>query len=252
MQQLCRLFIFKHFQPAQMSRLRRLPPSRPLCKQERRQYNESYLLLCPFYQHTLVLNSEECIYGPASPFNLLLIICLALAITSCLLHFITLCFFRRIKHHDRSLKELSSRHTKSKKTKIIPKPKLGEIQVVKYKNGGAHHHEHAQPHPNNSVINVHKKLMRDFRMSAQSARGKLHRQLIAARAIPHLIEINDIDHLLLAINHAQGADRESLPPIASKYLQMGVSYIDGLKEKAVKMWLMLFKINLQNRCSTND
>ena len=48
-----------------------------------------------------------------------------------------------------------------------------------------------------------------------------------------MIEIKDIDHLLIAVEHAQEADGVSMLPLSlQKYVSMGLAYIEGAREKA--------------------
>ena len=189
---------------------------------------------CAFYQHSVIINSHKCVNGPADTSNLLLLVCLGFAVASCLLHFVSLCICKGMGRGKRRPKS-SPAHVQilatssEKRTKIVPKPQIDGVHRLTLPA------QRTKVQPNGAALAVHRKLLKDFRMTAKSAQGRLHRQFVAARAIPHLIEINDIDHLLLAVNHAQGMDGgASLPPLMQKFLKMGVSYLDGVCEKAIQ------------------
>ena len=186
---------------------------------------------CPYYQHTSMRNEAFCRNGPAilEDNSLLLQICLVIASISLLLHLGRMWSQKRSSSSTvHALKQAQRRanRTTLKPSQILPKPIVSHDEAKAPRDIQKIRPEHA-------IAEVHKSMLRDFRRAAKTARGRVYRRFVAARAIPHLIEIKDIDHLLIAVEHAQGADGVDMLPLSlQKFVGMGLAYIEGAREKA--------------------
>jgi hypothetical protein len=176
-------------------------------------------------------NEAFCRNGPAilEDNSLLLQICLVIASISLLLHLGRMWSQKRSSSSTvHALKQAQRRANKTtlKPSQILPKPIVSHDEAKAPRDIQKIRPEHA-------IAEVHKSMLRDFRRAAKTARGRVYRRFVAARAIPHLIEIKDIDHLLIAVEHAQGADGVDMLPLSlQKFVGMGLAYIEGAREKA--------------------